>query len=318
MKPLPKEFLLSRGFCCKNNIWNDFQIESLKTLYPDLSLNPKDISTIIGRSWLSIQSKACQLKIKRGFTSYKDLELDKHKLDIINAYEKGISVFNLSKLYNVSSPTLLSYLKKNNVVTKTTKKTIKNIDSFFKKDKNENYISINGITPVKFIERDFINNSIFYWLFKCHCGNLFKSHSYDIKRGKTKSCGCLKIRKKKDNVNWKGFESISGSMFYHYERNAKLRNLEFSVTKEYLWKIYLQQNKKCIYTGFDLDLEKKENTKNRTPLNASLDRIDSSKGYIEGNVQWVFKIINMMKWDLSHKDFINYCQIITKNLSNEK
>lgn len=43
---------------------------------------------------------------------------------------------------------------------------------------------------------------------------------------------------------------------------------------------------------------------------ASLDRIDSAKGYVEGNVQWVHKRINLMKGTLSEKDFIAFCQMV--------
>jgi hypothetical protein len=28
-----------------------------------------------------------------------------------------------------------------------------------------------------------------------------------------------------------------------------------------------------------------------------MDRIDSNKGYVEGNVQWVYKYVNLMKRD---------------------
>lgn len=45
-------------------------------------------------------------------------------------------------------------------------------------------------------------------------------------------------------------------------------------------------------------------------LTASLDRIDSSKGYIEGNVQWVHKRINKMKLDDSDTEFIEWCRLI--------
>lgn len=40
----------------------------------------------------------------------------------------------------------------------------------------------------------------------------------------------------------------------------------------------------------------------------SLDRIDSSLGYIPGNVQWVCKQINISKHILSTKEFIGMCR----------
>ena len=48
---------------------------------------------------------------------------------------------------------------------------------------------------------------------------------------------------------------------------------------------------------------------------ASLDRIDSSKGYIQGNIQWVHKRINQMKWDSEENDFINWCKLVANHCS---
>jgi hypothetical protein len=45
-------------------------------------------------------------------------------------------------------------------------------------------------------------------------------------------------------------------------------------------------------------------------ITASADRIDSSRGYVEGNVQWVHKWINLMKLDHSQHDFISYCAAV--------
>lgn len=47
-----------------------------------------------------------------------------------------------------------------------------------------------------------------------------------------------------------------------------------------------------------------------------LDRIDSSKGYIEGNVQWVHKDVNMMKQNYSQKYFIEMCKKIYETNKN--
>ena len=46
---------------------------------------------------------------------------------------------------------------------------------------------------------------------------------------------------------------------------------------------------------------------------ASLDRIDSKKGYTIDNVQWVYKKINMMKQNYDQKEFVNLCCLIAEN-----
>jgi hypothetical protein len=51
---------------------------------------------------------------------------------------------------------------------------------------------------------------------------------------------------------------------------------------------------------------------------ASLDRIDSSKGYTLGNIQWVHKWVNLMKQDMTDQEFIEWCKTITNFNTSKK
>ena len=52
---------------------------------------------------------------------------------------------------------------------------------------------------------------------------------------------------------------------------------------------------------------------------ASLDRIDSSKGYIKGNIQWVLKDINLMKGSTDEDYFKFLCGLVkNKNKNTEE
>jgi hypothetical protein len=46
---------------------------------------------------------------------------------------------------------------------------------------------------------------------------------------------------------------------------------------------------------------------------ASLDRIDSSLGYVRGNVQWLHKDVNWMKNTLDQDRFIELCKAIVNH-----
>ena len=52
-----------------------------------------------------------------------------------------------------------------------------------------------------------------------------------------------------------------------------------------------------------------ETTKER--WTASLDRKDSRKGYIKGNVQWLHSDINLMKQGIEQEKFIDMCRLIS-------
>ena len=70
-----------------------------------------------------------------------------------------------------------------------------------------------------------------------------------------------------------------------------------NITKEYLKQLWDQQNGTCPYTGIKMILPENSQKyfKMRSLKRASLDRIDSSKGYVEGNVEFVCYAINMAK-----------------------
>lgn len=77
-----------------------------------------------------------------------------------------------------------------------------------------------------------------------------------------------------------------------------------------MWEIFLKQGKKCALTGEILYFSPIQTDRKKS--NASLDRIDSSKGYTENNIQWVLKNINLMKRELSDKDFIEICRKVVQ------
>jgi hypothetical protein len=46
---------------------------------------------------------------------------------------------------------------------------------------------------------------------------------------------------------------------------------------------------------------------------ASLDRFDPQQEYIMGNLRWVHKEVNRMKWELPQDRFIEICPKVTKH-----
>jgi hypothetical protein len=159
-------------------------------------------------------------------------------------------------------------------------------------------------------EIDSTKTNRIYWICKCECGVIKSIMAKHLKSGLVKSCGCSKQLTGKKNNSWKGYEEISGKYWNSLIRGAKIRKLEFNINIEYAWELFLTQNKKCALTGIDLIFE--SNSKNSTQRNASLDRIDNTKGYIRGNVQWVDKRLNVMKMDLSLDFFLNACKMVTE------
>lgn len=144
-----------------------------------------------------------------------------------------------------------------------------------------------------------------YWKCVCDCGNTRVVASAELVRGDTKSCGC-----QKHLINFKGYGEIPKSVYTSIKNwSAASRGIEFDITIEYLWELFLFQERRCVYTGEILRFGTNKNDSNKT---ASLDRIDSSKGYIAGNVVWCHKKINVLKMDLKIDDFFNLCKKVNK------
>lgn len=117
--------------------------------------------------------------------------------------------------------------------------------------------------------------------------------------------------KGKSNKNWKGGEFIYGWVYNKMIKAAEKRKHHFDISMTYLEDLFIWQEKKCALSGLSLGFGR--DSKSTT---ASLDRIDSSVGYIEGNVQWVHKDVNMMKQQLGNCQFIEYCRLVANNPNN--
>jgi hypothetical protein len=153
-------------------------------------------------------------------------------------------------------------------------------------------------------------------LCQCDCGVINTVSCYTLLNEKSKGClECNNTRKKDENPTWKGFENISGKYYGRIKRGAKKRNIVFDVEIEYFNKLLVEQNFKCKLSGLEISFShsKKDNYK----ATASIDRIDSNKGYIVGNLQWINKNVNLMKNHFNQDYFLEICERITEQRRNE-
>lgn len=153
----------------------------------------------------------------------------------------------------------------------------------------------------------------------CICGKITKPIlSVSLLRGATRSCGCkLGFWEKVTGENsstWKGYGEISGQRWGRIIRRAEVKGRTIDIAIETAWDLFLRQDKKCALSGIDLCFGR-----NNRETTASLDRIDSSKGYVIGNVQWVHKTVNIMKNAFDQKVFIEFCKkIVDHHKEQEK
>lgn len=102
--------------------------------------------------------------------------------------------------------------------------------------------------------------------------------------------------------------NFSKSIWKLLKSSAKVRGWTWEFDYKYITDLLLLQRYRCHYTHMPIFIPLVN--KNRHQITASVDRIDSSKRYIKGNVQWVHKDINLMKLDFSDLEFTELCQKI--------
>lgn len=144
-----------------------------------------------------------------------------------------------------------------------------------------------------------------YWLLGCDCGGSYTALTESLNSGNSHSCGCTKHRKGKDHPNFKGHGEISHDYWQKLNHGASRRNITFKITIEEAWQLFLAQGRKCDLTGWEITLCK--------PQTASLDRIDSKKPYVKGNVQWVHKDVNRAKQHYTEEYFRCICKAVIEH-----
>lgn len=151
---------------------------------------------------------------------------------------------------------------------------------------------------------------------KCKCG--FESFilASTLRGGKSKCCKTCA-----NDKHYKGLGNISSTFFSRILEGARVRNIEVSITIEYILELLEKQEYTCALSGIPLNMSKtfsRDRTDKVDSTTASLDRIDSSKGYVEGNVQWVHKHVNKMKNEFDQNYFIEICKKINVWKNTEK
>ena len=150
---------------------------------------------------------------------------------------------------------------------------------------------------------------------RCDCGTVLTTKTRYFAKGHKRSCGCLRNPFNNQHPSWKGHGEISSTYWLGVKLGAsstRSRVIDFIITIEEAWDLFLRQDRKCALSGLQIEFAKRHPARGHPTHTASLDRIDSKKGYTLDNVQWVHKDVNKMKFDLGQDRFLELCQKIAK------
>lgn len=153
------------------------------------------------------------------------------------------------------------------------------------------------------------------WKFKCDCGNEVLKTLFDIRRGDTKSCGCVKKKRAEDGIyTLPDGESSFRALFDVYKKRASSKNLEFLLSRDDFIKL---TSSNCHYCGQEPSQHHLANKgSNGYYIYNGIDRINSSKGYSLDNTVSCCKLCNFAKRDLSYEDFIKWLKKAYEHLNS--
>lgn len=144
-----------------------------------------------------------------------------------------------------------------------------------------------------------IHNNTVQFKVQCECGSERWIQPNEL-LNPNKCYSCVKCAHKSPNI-------LLQTQFGRIKRSAEKRNIRFDVSMDYLWKLWELQKGCCAITGDQIGTIRK----------ASLDRIDSSKGYEEGNVQWVTYRANISKHTMTMDELYDFCKKVLNHANQQ-
>jgi hypothetical protein len=148
------------------------------------------------------------------------------------------------------------------------------------------------------------------WLVMCDCGKSKTVSGRSLTKKLTRSCGCLRSEPKKDRSQKQSIDRVRNygpakSFLRLYKYQAAQRGNEWGITEERFLELIKQHCHYCdsapVFTPWiqRIHLSFAAN---------GIDRMDNSKGYVEGNVVACCKICNRSKLNMKYADFLSYLE----------
>lgn len=159
------------------------------------------------------------------------------------------------------------------------------------------------------------------------CIKQLREYKRQIKKGQTRffcnlSCARLKHNEENPppgtigNLQKRKLDHYSPFRWYMLRSQYRTKEDELDccdLDLSYLKELFDNQQGKCPFTGWNLILPKSTyGFKEKLPSNASLDRIDNSKGYIKGNVRFISLMANYARNRFSDYEVIEFCNSVSK------
>jgi len=139
------------------------------------------------------------------------------------------------------------------------------------------------------------------WLCQCICGNESIVTGCSLRRGHTKSCGCIRTERASKLNRLGPGEASKNALYRSYKHSAKKRGFSFELTQEEFIKITQQD---CRYCGDPPSQIARYRESTGVYVYNGIDRVDNTRGYTVSNSVPCCKTCNSAKGTLSLEEFL--------------
>lgn len=149
------------------------------------------------------------------------------------------------------------------------------------------------------------------WKCKCECGNEMIVTGNRLLTSNTKSCGCYN----KEVISLPIGIASKNKVYGAYKRNAGRRGVEFSLSKEELYRL---MSLNCFYCGRPPSNFYRLQNGNGGTIYSGIDRIDSGKGYTESNCVPCCAKCNYAKRLMSYDEFKDWIFTVADHMISKE
>lgn len=147
--------------------------------------------------------------------------------------------------------------------------------------------------------KQYSQTRMYYYKCLCDCGKNSTVSIEGLKRGRTRSCGCLS----KELRSLPTGKAAENKVIMGYKANAKIRNYSFELKDDELISLFKQD---CYYCGASPTNTANTGYDTGSFIYNGIDRIDNSLGYERNNCVSCCKICNIAKHTMSTDEFISW------------
>lgn len=143
---------------------------------------------------------------------------------------------------------------------------------------------------------------------KCSgCDSNILSSSNHKSRYCSVACHLEAIARKVKSNRTRDINGLLTSIYTQAKNRAKRRAIEFNLPPNFIHELYIRQGGACARTSVTLLASDSPGKSRSHKHTASIDRVDTNKGYTVDNVELVSYICNSAKNAFTHEDLYEFC-----------